>query len=136
MIDGQNDIEIIEDEYDEEGVDDDEDEDLNVLPHIIERRRGPGAGNDIINLNLNQQPERYHHQQMIFGRPPVPERIGRGPAGAQGPDWSQEEAEVQRILGNFRNNMPEVPAAQAIHHHDLGLDFPAFMAGRRDHADR
>jgi hypothetical protein len=62
MIDGQNDIEIIEDEYDEEGVDDDEDEDLNALPHIIERRRGPGAGNDIINLNLNQQPERYHHQ--------------------------------------------------------------------------
>ena len=42
----------------------------------------------------------------MFGRPR--DRPLAGPPGA-GVDWSQEEADVQRILSNLRNNAPELP---------------------------
>jgi hypothetical protein len=117
-------MEIVEDDYDEEAVDDDDDDAQMMQDGLIIRdhRRAGGPAFDIINLNVNQ-PER-HHNQMIFGRPPRPDR----PAGG---DWSQLEMEVQAILGNFRNNMPDVVAAPPHHHHGMDDDFNDFLIGRR-----
>lgn len=93
----------IEDEYDEE-ADEDEVDELNGGIFIREQRRGAaGAGNDIINMQVNQ-PDRHLNYRNIYGHPRgAPERIGQGGQV----DWSQEEAEVQRILGNFRSNRPD-----------------------------
>lgn len=111
----------IEDEYDEE-ADEDEVDELNGGIFIREQRRGAaGAGNDIINMQVNQ-PDRHLNYRNIYGHPRgAPERIGQGGQV----DWSQEEAEVQRILGNFRSNRPDAAPVQAPERDHHGL-FDAF----------
>jgi hypothetical protein len=87
---GQLQVDEIEDDYDEE-ADEDEVDDFNGGLFIREQRRGAaGAGNDIINMHVNQ-PERHLQHQVIYRQHRgVPERIGQGGQV----DWSQEEAEV------------------------------------------
>ena len=124
---------IIEDDYDEEAPDDDDDDDLDAGAGaflIRENRRGPGGpANDIININANQQ-DRFDHRPMMFGRPPRGERIGLGGQA----DWSQEEQEVQRILGNFRSNMPEnVPEPVPANRWDHGFDHHRHIFGGDRH---
>ena len=63
---------------------------------------------------------------MIFGRPPRAERIGLGGQV----DWSQEEQEVQRMLGNFRSNLPE-NVAEPVPANNAWGEPPRYMVGDR-----
>ena len=93
-------------------------DDLNGGLFIREQRRGgAGAGNDIINMHVNQPDRHYHHPGIYRQHRGGPERIGQGGQV----DWSQEEAEVQRILGNFRSNRPDAAPAQAPERDHHGL---------------
>ena len=102
----------VEDDYDQEIIDEDEEldeDDVNALVIRDHPRRGAGAIHDIINLGAQGGQHDIHHRHAyMFGRPrdrPLPQQ--------HSVDWTQEEAEVQRILGNLRNNAPEQAAAGA-----------------------
>lgn len=106
-------VEVMDDEYDDEGQDDDDDDDdMHGGGLIMREARRVGPANDIININLNQPQRPNRHDFMLGWRHPG--REDRMRAAGQ-VDWSQEEQEVQRILGNFRSNNPDVIAPQAAH---------------------
>lgn len=132
---GMEQLELIdgEDDYDQE---DEPDEDQEIM-EIGWNAGGPGAhrlnaanpANDIIVFNADAGNQRQHpwggHNNIVHHYGGLAGYRGRAANANPSADWSQEEIDVQRILGNLGNNRPVENARRphAIHalERDLGL---------------
>ena len=113
MIDEDEDDEVMDmiEDDDEDEEEDDGLQFMNVMQNLQNQRRGGAAAAlDIINMNARGGADPHHQQRHFRGYGLADHHLGRRQQQAQqvgGVDWSQEEAEVQRILANLRGNQPE-----------------------------